>query len=212
LQSIAVLFVKLLTVLFNWRMKTKRELTDEQKADARRLRAIWDARWAGVISQEEAAHRCGWKTQGAFNQYLNGVVPLNLEALIKICRVLEIESLAEVSPTLAKELSPEPRFSIFEQLDRLAIEKGESPPGHGLEVNESGKAYGRDLFDEDLPAEDSALEFAEDRYAEEREASPEWQSYKTASRLKEISRLALTGRLTDDDVKLLEELAKRIAR
>ena len=81
-----------------------RTLSEEQMADARRLKNLWDARFEGVISQEEAAHRCGWKTQGAFNQYLNGKIPIALAALLKIARALEVEP-AEISPTLSAEIT-----------------------------------------------------------------------------------------------------------
>lgn len=91
-------------MLFNCSMSKSRVLSDERIADARRLKKLWDERFDGVISQEEAAHRCGWKTQGAFNQYLNGKIPLGLPALLKISRALEVEP-AKISPSLASEIA-----------------------------------------------------------------------------------------------------------
>ncbi|MDY6798532.1 MAG: helix-turn-helix transcriptional regulator [Pseudomonadota bacterium] len=85
-------------------METKRTLSPEQLADSRRLKKLWDDRFYGVLTQEEVAHRCGWKTQGAFNQYLNGKIPIGLPALLKISRALDVRP-SEISPRLATELS-----------------------------------------------------------------------------------------------------------
>lgn len=89
-------------MLFNNDMSKPRHLSEEQIADARRLKRLWDDSFEGVISQEEAAHRCGWKTQGAFNQYLNGKIPIGLRALLKISRALQVDP-ENISPSLAAE-------------------------------------------------------------------------------------------------------------
>lgn len=90
----------------NGNADAERELSAEQKADAQRLRNLWDTKFSGKISQEEVAHLCGWKTQGAFSQYLNGRTPIGLHALLKISRALGIEP-SEVSPRLAAEIPGE---------------------------------------------------------------------------------------------------------
>lgn len=80
----------------------KRKLTREESADADRLRALWDElKPALKLSQEQVAFQCGWKTQGAFSQYLLGTIPLNLEALLKIAGVLKVDP-NEISPRLMK--------------------------------------------------------------------------------------------------------------
>lgn len=84
-------------------MTKRRELSAERKADAERLRAIWDTRFKGKISQMEAADRCGWNTQGAFSQYMHGRIPLNLEALLRISKALDIKP-ADISPGLAGKI------------------------------------------------------------------------------------------------------------
>lgn len=56
------------------------------------------------ITQKEMAHRCGWRTQAAFSQYLLGRIPLNLDALIVISNVLKVHP-QEISPRLAGRLS-----------------------------------------------------------------------------------------------------------
>ena len=84
-------------------MSGKRKMSDEQIADAERLKRLWNVRFEGKITQEEVAHRCGWKTQGAFSQYLHGKIPLGLSALLKICKALGV-SPSEISPRLAAEV------------------------------------------------------------------------------------------------------------
>ena len=84
----------------------RRDLTPEEKADADRLLAIWKLRFEGEVSQEEIAARCGWKTQAAFSQYLLGRIPLNLAALLKISKALDIDP-SDVSPRLTADLPPD---------------------------------------------------------------------------------------------------------
>jgi transcriptional regulator with XRE-family HTH domain len=85
-------------------MDTKRKLSEEQIADAQRLKSLWEREFKGRISQEEVAYRCGWKTQGAFNQYLHGKIPIGLNALLKISRALGVDP-GDISPHLASEIS-----------------------------------------------------------------------------------------------------------
>ena len=79
----------------------KKALTSEQLADAQRLKALWESRFKGVLTQQEAALRCGW-SQGAFHQYLTGRIAINLQALLKISKALGVEP-GEISPRLAAE-------------------------------------------------------------------------------------------------------------
>jgi len=86
-------------------MKGKRRaLRQDELADAQRLQAIWALKKDDLdLTQESIALRCGWKTQGAFSQYLLGKIRLNLEALIKISEALHV-SPEEISPRLAERL------------------------------------------------------------------------------------------------------------
>lgn len=91
-------------------MSKRRELSDEEKAEAGRLKAVYvlrkaEARSRGEnLTQEIVGHRCGWESaQSAANQYLNAKVPLNLEAILKLAEVLKFH-ISEVSPRLALEL------------------------------------------------------------------------------------------------------------
>jgi transcriptional regulator with XRE-family HTH domain len=82
-------------------------LTEEQKEDAQRLRAAFEMRKREnpSLTQEGLAHLCDWKTQGAVNQYLLGKIPLNLAALVKFARALDVPP-EEISPRLAELLNP----------------------------------------------------------------------------------------------------------
>ncbi|MGY1877828.1 LexA family transcriptional regulator [Pseudomonas reactans] len=90
-------------------MKNRRELTQEELADAARLKSIYERRKAllkGVgekLTQEDVASLCGWSGQSAFSQYASGRVPLNVTALLKLSRVLGFE-LEEVSPRIAAQV------------------------------------------------------------------------------------------------------------
>jgi transcriptional regulator with XRE-family HTH domain len=93
-------------------MATK-TLTKEQLEDAARLRAIFEERKTAdrSLTQETLAAACGWKTQSAAQQYLNGMVPLNLDALIKFSLALDVP-VTDISPTLgAKIMSVRVRHS-----------------------------------------------------------------------------------------------------
>lgn len=83
-------------------MAVRRKLTSEEKADAARLAQAWKRYKAAhpQATQEWMSAQCGWKTQGAFFQYLSGVIPLNLPAALKIGAVLNL-SVSELSPRLA---------------------------------------------------------------------------------------------------------------
>lgn len=52
---------------------------------------------------------CGWKTQAAVSQYVLGKIPLNLEALIKFARELNVHP-SEISPALTDILEEIPNL------------------------------------------------------------------------------------------------------
>lgn len=74
-------------------MKKRRDLTDEEKGEAQRLANAWEA-FKGEnpgATQVWLAAETGLGSQSAVNQYLRGVVPLNLTALLSFCRVLGLD-------------------------------------------------------------------------------------------------------------------------
>ena len=83
-------------------MKQRRPLTEAEIGESAKLLDLWHEyqKEHPEASQSWLARQCGWKTQGAAHQYLNGLIPLNLEALIKICGVIGAHPVV-VSPRLA---------------------------------------------------------------------------------------------------------------
>lgn len=69
----------------------KKSLTLDEAEAARRLRRIWDMKRRELgLTQEMVAHLCGWGTQGAFGHYLTQKNALNVEAVLKLSRVLQV--------------------------------------------------------------------------------------------------------------------------
>lgn len=107
-------------------------LSPEQKEDASRLLAAWEAfkKATPGASQEKFAAECGWKTQGSFNQYLHGKIPLNLPALLKMCRVLQIEP-SSISPRLAAQLPAKTQESSEDDFADVVHLDVKVSAGHG---------------------------------------------------------------------------------
>ena len=84
----------------------RRELTESELKDAARLKNIYKNRKSelaaagGKLTQEDLASRCGWSGQSTVSQFMNGLVPLSLEALISLSRELNV-SPEQISPELA---------------------------------------------------------------------------------------------------------------
>jgi len=148
-------------------METNRTLSEEQIADARRLKSLWEREFKGKISQEEAAHLCGWRTQGAFNQYLNAKIPLGLPALLKISEALGV-SPEEISPRLAAKLS-----------GQSYIPGSDNPPA----------------------AASSEIDLLLAK------ATP-----RSRQQLLRIAEAAADGRLSESDIKMLSDIAKRLEK
>lgn len=80
-------------------------LSPEQLADAARLKAIYMAKKRELgLTQESLASACGWESQGSVSQYLNGKIPLNVEAAVKFAKALRV-SVSDFSPRLAADLA-----------------------------------------------------------------------------------------------------------
>jgi transcriptional regulator with XRE-family HTH domain len=79
----------------------KRELTDIEKNAHKKLRAIWNSKRKDLgLTQESVALACGWSGQTAFAQYINANTPLNIEAVLRISKVLNVHP-TEIMPEIA---------------------------------------------------------------------------------------------------------------
>lgn len=93
---------------YTLRSMPAKELSEEQLADAARLKAAFrrwqaDRRARGEPStQDEVAEHLFGFGQSALSQYLNGTIPLNAAALLKFARVLG-ENAETISPTIVKD-------------------------------------------------------------------------------------------------------------
>lgn len=84
---------------------TKRKpLTEEEAAASLRLKAIWEKNHKRLgLTQESAAHKLGWSSQGAVWQYLHSKIPLNWSAVVGWAKLLEVTP-EDIYPELAHKL------------------------------------------------------------------------------------------------------------
>ncbi|QBC44443.1 helix-turn-helix domain-containing protein [Iodobacter fluviatilis] len=80
--------------------KPRRQLSEEEQAEALRLKLAFEKKKEKTgISQAILADLVGWSNQSAISQYFNGHIPLNLEALIRLCPHLDADPYI-ISPRL----------------------------------------------------------------------------------------------------------------
>lgn len=83
-------------------MTNRRELLRDEREDSERLRNIWNEKKNHLnLSQQDVADAFGIANQTAISQYLNGRIPLNLEAAIKFSKILGV-SVKDISPRHAQ--------------------------------------------------------------------------------------------------------------
>lgn len=92
----------------------KRQLTAEEEREAARLMAAWHEYKTANVGATQAwlGAASGLGSQGAVGQYLRGIIPLNVKALLAICRQIGIDPKI-ISPRLTKDI------------DSLVSEEGE---------------------------------------------------------------------------------------
>jgi transcriptional regulator with XRE-family HTH domain len=126
----------------------KRKLTPQELDAAKRLENLWNQRKHELgLTQEKVAHLCGWGTQGAFSQYLRGRIPLNLDAVLKIAKVIQVEpesimpEIADLLSSNTGSLDDDPAFQLASAIrslpekERLALETLVDSLQHLINVN-----------------------------------------------------------------------------
>lgn len=84
-------------------MNRKKPLSEEQLADAARLKSIYSLKRKELgINQEDIAEELG-VNQSAVSHYLNGVNPLNPNAVATFAKILQVNA-SEISPSIAKQI------------------------------------------------------------------------------------------------------------
>lgn len=107
-------------------------LSADQKADAARLKAIYESKKRELrLTQDTLASACGWESQGTVSQYLNGKIPLNLDAALKFAEKLQC-SVSEFSPRLAETLSLSSNTQTSRSGAKSAGDESNTEPGPGL--------------------------------------------------------------------------------
>jgi len=83
----------------------RRALTPEEQDEAQRLSSCWNEfrTTHPDATQSWLAEASGLGTQGAVSQYLRGAIPLNLHALLAMCRVIHADP-DHVSPRLMERV------------------------------------------------------------------------------------------------------------
>lgn len=78
----------------------KRQLTEEEIADARRLKAIWlKFKKKHCVNQEWLSEKTQLGVQSLMGQYLNGHIQLNHKAILAFARVLNVRP-SDISPSM----------------------------------------------------------------------------------------------------------------
>lgn len=121
--------------------KTKRrQLTDLERARAAQAKKLWlEKKKRDRVTQEDANSALGW-SPSTFGQYINGVIPLNLEAALKISAYLgvsiadiyvdssklelrDVEALYSSAPPDAPPGAPLPAATVDKMIDGLSEEQ-----------------------------------------------------------------------------------------
>lgn len=141
-------------------MAAKRELTDAERESVARLRRLWDRKRLLLgLTQEKVALACGWSTQGAFAHYLTGKNPLNIDAVFRLARVLEVDP-REIMPELHEllvEFFPEigaagSAVPVGEEVLRIALAIQSLPAGDRASLSKIVDALAQSVADDDCAA------------------------------------------------------------
>ncbi|APV43230.1 XRE family transcriptional regulator [Pseudomonas frederiksbergensis] len=125
-------------------MKNRRPLTPEEFAESVRLKAIYEEKKAASkasgksLTQADVAEACGWSGQSAFSQFATGKVPLNLEALLRLAKVLDF--------------SPEQVSTRLLSMVSLNSTPSDAEPGRSADL------VPMSIWDEDTPLDDDEVE------------------------------------------------------
>ena len=79
-----------------------RRMEKQAVEDAKRLKKIWtEKKDVLFLSQTKAADEFGYNSQGSVSQYLNGKVALNMSAVAKFAKLLQV-NVSDISPTFGE--------------------------------------------------------------------------------------------------------------
>jgi transcriptional regulator with XRE-family HTH domain len=100
-------------------MTARRLLTKDETGDKERLKKVWEQKKLELnLSQQSVAKAFGITNQTAISQYLNGRIPLNLEAALKFSKVLQVR-LSEISPRHATWVNDATNEALGERINEF---------------------------------------------------------------------------------------------
>lgn len=110
-------------------MNKRRKLTAEEQSWADNLKRLWGARRPPLgetkkMSQEKAAELAGWGAQSTVSQYINGVIPLNTDAILTFSKLIPCAA-KEINPEFAVMLKNQQHAEIQQKFFALLEEVGE---------------------------------------------------------------------------------------
>ncbi len=104
----------------------RRQLTPEEQNDSDRLLCVWNQKKQVLgLTQADVAKQFGIANQTAISQYLNGRIPLNLEAAVKFSKILQVR-LGDISPCHAEMVGNPNTDSVSHKAASIV---GETCPG-----------------------------------------------------------------------------------
>lgn len=90
-----------------------RIITKRDEENARRLNAIWEAKKKNLgLTQTKAAAQLGFRHQSTVSQYLNCVIALNTDVVLKFAKLLEVDPARidpEIRSLVVRDLQPSQR-------------------------------------------------------------------------------------------------------
>lgn len=106
-------YILLQYALFMWQefgVANRKPLSTIHKQRAERLKKLWaESKRERKISQRDINADIGWSA-GAFTQYLNGKIPINFAAAVKICDALGVPVTALMPEETPESIADQKRF------------------------------------------------------------------------------------------------------
>ena len=95
-------------------MSQRRPLTKQEVLAAQKIKRAFNEKKNSLgLTQESAAEKLGW-TQGGLGQYLNAKIPLNVEALLKICNLIQTNP-SNIYPEITKGIGVNEDNALLER-------------------------------------------------------------------------------------------------
>lgn len=82
------------------KVPSRRALSAEEQEWSVSLNRLWQCRNDKSITQEMASERLGYASQATISQYINGVIPLNTDAILGFASLLEVQP-GQINPALS---------------------------------------------------------------------------------------------------------------